>query len=252
MSDARVRREPPRFRELTVLGTEPRTPSLVRVTLGGPELAGFDPGLPAASVRLLLSQPNGDLVVPTWNGNEFLFDDGTRPPIRTLTPLRHDAAANELDVEVVRHGRGPLSEWIDRVVPGERVALSGPGRGYVVDSHAPAFLVSGDESAIPAITTLVPELPATASVHVVVEVVDPASRLDLPPHPRLTEQWCTATTGAPSGDALHAALTAVTIEPDTRVWVAGEAAAMQRIRKYLFELRSIPREHAVVRGYWKG
>jgi NADPH-dependent ferric siderophore reductase len=35
------------------------------------------------------------------------------------------------------------------------------------------------------------------------------------------------------------------------VWVAGEAAAVQRIRKHLFEERGVARGTAVVRGYWK-
>jgi NADPH-dependent ferric siderophore reductase len=38
---------------------------------------------------------------------------------------------------------------------------------------------------------------------------------------------------------------------EARVWAAGEAAAMQRIRRHLFEERELPRRHAVVRGYWK-
>jgi NADPH-dependent ferric siderophore reductase len=35
------------------------------------------------------------------------------------------------------------------------------------------------------------------------------------------------------------------------VWAAGEAAAMQRIRKYLFREIDFPRSDAHVRGYWK-
>jgi NADPH-dependent ferric siderophore reductase len=35
------------------------------------------------------------------------------------------------------------------------------------------------------------------------------------------------------------------------VWAAGEAAAMQRIRKHLFDERNAPRDHTTVRGYWK-
>jgi NADPH-dependent ferric siderophore reductase len=35
------------------------------------------------------------------------------------------------------------------------------------------------------------------------------------------------------------------------VWVAGEAAAVQRIRRHLFEDRGLPRSQASVRGYWK-
>ena len=36
-----------------------------------------------------------------------------------------------------------------------------------------------------------------------------------------------------------------------RVWAAGEAAAVQRIRRHLFEQRGLTRTQAVVRGYWK-
>jgi NADPH-dependent ferric siderophore reductase len=35
------------------------------------------------------------------------------------------------------------------------------------------------------------------------------------------------------------------------VWVAGEAAAVQRIRRHLFDERRIPRSQTSVRGYWK-
>lgn len=219
-----------------------RTPRLVRVTLGGDELRGFEPGLPAASVRLLLPDPDRGLVLPTWNGNEFLDADGSRPLLRTLTPLHHDADANTLDVEIVRHGRAPLSDWADRAAPGHRVALSGPGRGYDVDPTAPAFVLAGDESALPAITTLLPVLPAAADVHVVVEIADASARLALPDHPRSTVQWCAS---------MAEAVTAIDIVADARVWVAGNAAVVQRIRKHLFDERALPRSHNVVRGYWK-
>jgi len=35
------------------------------------------------------------------------------------------------------------------------------------------------------------------------------------------------------------------------VWVAGEAASVQRIRKHLFDQRGMTRSAATVRGYWK-
>ena len=59
---------------------------MVRVTFRGPELEGLTIAEPAASVRLLIpSSPDDDLVMPTWNGNEFLLGDGSRPIIRTFT-----------------------------------------------------------------------------------------------------------------------------------------------------------------------
>ncbi|MGH9136793.1 MAG: SIP domain-containing protein, partial [Acidimicrobiales bacterium] len=41
------------------------------------------------------------------------------------------------------------------------------------------------------------------------------------------------------------------LAPGARVWAAGEAAAMQRIRRHLFEERGRSRRDATVRGYWK-
>jgi NADPH-dependent ferric siderophore reductase len=63
--------------------------------------------------------------------------------------------------------------------------------------------------------------------------------------------WCVLAPGAPPGEALAAAVRDVDLTPDARVWVAGEAAAVQRIRRHLFEEREIPRARTAVRGYWK-
>src|SRR5262249_6401237 len=106
----RTRREPPRFREVTVHAVERLSPWMMRVSLSGPDLAEFTVEEPAASVRLLLpSAPGAELVRPAWNGNEFLLPDGRRPVIRTLTPLR--SGAREFDVQIVLHDGGRASQW---------------------------------------------------------------------------------------------------------------------------------------------
>ncbi len=251
MSEIRARREPPPFRTVEVSRVVHRSPRMVRVTLAGPELTGFDPGLPAASVRLLLPPDGSELVLPTWNGNEFLHDDGSRPIIRTLTPLRFDPDPPELDVEIVRHGHGLLSSWAGTVQPGDPVAVSGTGRGYEIDPDARSFLLAGDESALPAISVLLEALPPEAGVRVLAEVHDLDGRLDLPAHPGATVDWHPFEPGGRAGDALVAAVTGAELTPDVRVWVAGEAAAVQRIRRHLFDDRGLGRSQAVVRGYWK-
>ncbi len=249
----RLRREPPAFRPVTVEWVTPVTPRLVRVTVAGPKLDGLVIDQPAASVRLLLPS-GGELVMPGWNGNEFLLADGRRPVIRTLTPLRFDPAGLRLDVEIVLHQAGAASAWARAAQPGNEAALSGPGRGYPIDADAPGFLLAGDESAIPAIGQLLEVLPGDKPVRVVVEVADPDARLDLPAHPGATVEWYDLPAGAPPGDALVAAVTAATgagLPAGTRIWAAGEAAAVQRIRRHLFEECGLPRSQAWVRGYWK-
>jgi len=248
----RVRREPPRFRRVAVRRVAPLSPRMVGVTVAGPELEGFAVDDPAASVRLLLPPPGERrLVMPTWNGNEFRLADGRRAPIRTLTPRRLDPEALELDVEVVVHGGGAASAWAEAAEPGDEAAVSGPGRGYAIDPGATSFLLAGDETAIPAISQLLEAIGPEASVQVRIEVVAPAGRLELPHHPGAVVEWCDLAAGAAPGDALVAAVTSAEVAADAHVWVAGEAAAVQRIRRHLFDERGLDRSQAHVRGYWK-
>lgn len=248
----RTRRAPPRFRRAAVRLIERMSPRRVRVHLAGPELVGLAVEQPASSVRLLLPLPGtGELVIPEWTGNEFLLPDGTRPPIRTFTPRRADPTAGTLDLEIVVHGPGVASGWAARAAPGDPVAVSGPARGYTVDPEAAAFVLAGDETAVAAIAELLGALPCDAPVRVHLEVANPAARVALPDHPRAQVRWHDLPPGAPPGDTLVRALHDEDLTGGTRVWAAGEAAAMQRIRRHLFQERGIPRAHTSVRGYWK-
>lgn len=246
-----VRREPPPFRQVAVRTVEDLTPRLRRIVLTGAELEGLRIDEPAASVRLLLP-PAGrdDLVMPEWNGNQFELPGGERAPIRTFTPRYLDAERLELTLDIVVHERGAAADWARSAGEGSQGAISGPGRGYEVDETASAYLLAGDETAIPAISQLLEVLPTEMPVRVHIEVADAAARLDLPAHPGAEVTWHELPDGARPGDALVAAVESVDDMPDA-VWVAGEAAAVQRIRTHLFDARGMTRSAATVRGYWK-
>ena len=247
-----VRREPPAFRRVHLVSVAPLSPWMVRVRLTGSDLEGLEITEPAASVRLLLPS-NGarDLVMPTWDGNEFLLPDGTRPVIRTFTPRRFDPVAPTLDLDIVLHDGGPASDWAAGASPGAEAAVSGPGRGFEIDPTTREYVLGGDECAIPAISQLLEELPGSVTVHVHVEVARPDARQALPAHPGATVTWHDLEPGDRHGSALVAAVEQASIGPDAHVWVAGEAAAVQRARKHLFDVRDVPRARATVRGYWK-
>lgn len=248
-----TRREPPAFRRCEVRSTSARSSSMVRVTLAGAELAGLEHGDPGSSVRVLLPRDDGHFELPTWNGNEFLWGDGVRARIRTLTPLavRDDGASAELDVDVVLHDDAPLTRWALAAVSGAPAAVSGTGSGYEIDPAARSYVLLGDESAVPAICTILAELPpaVTAAVHLERRAV--AEPVELPAHPGATVTWSVLPDDAPPGDTIVAAARVVALDDDTRVWAAGEAAAVQRIRKLLFDERGVARSRATVRGYWK-
>lgn len=224
---------------------------MLRVVLGGKELDGFEIEAPASSVRLLLPRPGESVIeMPTWTGNQFESSDGRRAPIRTFTPRRFDAAARELTIDVVLHGGGAANDWVRTASVGDEVAISGPGRAEPIDESAAAFLLVGDETALPAIGQLLEWIEPDRRVEAHVEVRDPSARIELPHHPNATVTWHVAADGAAPGDEMVAVVTSADELPDA-VWAAGEAAAIQRIRKHLFEQREMPRSRVTARGYWK-
>ncbi len=230
---------------------EQLTNRMVRVSFAGIDFASLV-ALPAASVRLLLPSPGtSELVMPGWNGNEFLLPNGERPTIRTFTPRRVDPQTHELDLEIVIHDGGFASGWARAADAGDPAAISGPGRGFAIDGDARGYLLAGDETALPAIGQLLEAIPPDASVQVFVEIAAQEARLRLPDHPRATVEWCDLPAGAPPGDSVIAAVRNAGLDPSVQVWAAGEAAAMRRLRSHLFEEVGLPRRRATVRGYWK-
>ena len=236
---------------MTVQRIEALTPRMRRFVLAGPELEGLEIDEPAASVRLLIPPAVGaELEMPTWTGNQFERSNGERAPIRTFTPRHLDDETNELTIDVVVHDGGAASDWADAASPGDEVAVSGPGRGYDIDADATSYLLAGDETAIPAISQLIEVMPNTMPLRVIVEIETPDAELDLPPHPDCAVSWVVNADGASPGAALVDTITGLTDVPPA-VWVAGEAAAVQKIRKHLFDQRGMSRSDATVRGYWK-
>ncbi|MEO1056429.1 MAG: siderophore-interacting protein [Actinomycetota bacterium] len=247
----RTRREPPPFRRARVASTEHLSAHMLRVVVAGDALDGFAIESPASSVRLLLPPDGGDeLVMPVWTGNQFELPDGRRAPIRTFTPRYFDPDRSALTLDVVLHDHGAATEWARRTVVGDEVAISGPGRSEPLPADARSHLLVGDESAVPAIGQLLEAIPADHVVDVHAEVRGADARIDLPAHPNASVNWHHAVANAAPGDSMIAAVGAIADLPDA-VWVAGEAAAVQRIRKHLFDGRGRARDTVTARGYWK-
>jgi NADPH-dependent ferric siderophore reductase len=199
-------------------------------------------------VRLLLPR-DGALEVPTWAANNFVYADGARPTLRTLTPVDADPARGRLSLEIVRHGDGAATAWAATARAGDPTAISGPARGYVPPASAAGFLFGGDETAIPALAQLAAAVPAGIATDVLVEIGDHTARLPLTDRPEITVQWIDG--DEIPGAALATAFEARRIAERVHVWAGGEAAAMQRIRRHLYDTLGLERERATARGYWK-
>ncbi|MEM7142281.1 MAG: siderophore-interacting protein [Actinomycetota bacterium] len=247
---AKIRKPPPPFRAVAVIRTEPITRRLMRVVVGGDALVGFGTPEPASSIRVVIPWPGDPFELPEWTGNEFLLADGRRPALRTFTPVTFDETAREMTFDIVRHPGGAISSWVETAQPGDPVAVSGPGRSELIDIEATRAIVVGDETAIPAIRQLIETTPAHIALEITIETTTVEAELPLPDRDGCTVTWSVLSDGDAPGAALLPPVEAAEIGPDDRVWAAGEAAGVQKIRKHLAG-RDVPRHHTTVRGYWK-
>lgn len=246
-----TRRPPAPFVKASVTAREWLSPRVARVMLGGEGLRQLEISRPASSLRVLLPWPEHPevLELPAWDGNRFVLEDGRRPPIRTLTPRHHDRREGTLALDVVVHGAGAAAGWASSAPPGSPVAVSGPARGYELDPATEDLVLGGDETAYGAVCSIVEAAPDRMPVRVLLEVGSSGPRPPIPTHPRCEHEWLTATS-AP-GRAVADRLAGVELAGGTRLWAAGEAAAMQQLRQALFRDRGVPRTSATIRGYWK-
>jgi len=239
------RRRPPRA--VTVERTELVTPRLTRITFGGEGLAGFDTPRPGAHMKLFF--PPADMEWPPKDPEA----DGPRPPSRTYTPRRYDAARNELEVEFVHHGDGIAANWAQSAKVGDPLSLAGPGGGYDVAEDASQIVLVADETAMPAAGTILEAMPAGCDPIVLCEVIDEGDERELSANVSIRPTWFhRAPTGARQGALLEQAVRELNnIEDGCYWWIACEAATMRRIRDHLMKDRGVDKAHLHTRGYWK-
>lgn len=243
-----------RLRRLQVLRTQRLTPTLLRVTLGGDELAGFTSAAADDHVKVFFpAQPGGQPILPAKHQGGAPADVASPEPIsRDYTPRRFDPARLELDIEFSLHGEGPAARWAAQAVQGHELAIGGPRGSFVLQGDFDWYLLVGDETALPAIARRLEELPPGARAFVIAEVDDAANELPLHSAATLQVQWVHRN-GAESGtDALLSrALAAFSIPAGVGyTWIAAESSVARSLRVQLLA-RGHDKRWLKAAGYWK-
>lgn len=238
-----------------VTDVQPLSPQLLRIAFDGDGLAGFRWPGPASHLKVFLPGPGQrDVVLPAADEDGFmLIEPGRpRPTTRTFTPRRWDPAAGRLELEFLLHGPGPASQWASQARPGDRVAVSQPRRTYEVLPDSRWVLLAGDETAVPAIATLLETIGPDRSVHVLIEREGFHDEIPLPAHPGLAPHWLSRPAGDPPGTALTTAIAAWTPPAGAgQAWTACEATAVRSIRRLLLGPMEMLAERILTRGYWR-
>lgn len=243
MAAVRTRPAP---RAVCVRHLEDLSPRMRRVTFWGDSLEGFGPPKPGSHIKLFF----GEAAIGWQPGS-----GQPRPTMRTYTPRHFDPVRRELVVDFVRHGQGVASEWVEQARVGSTLLIAGPGGGQVFPDALRHLVLLADESALPAVGTILDSLPPSCSVTLVAEV-EAASDQRNPSDVALPDvRWLVRSeSSAPPGALLLQAAQTLSLPglPEgAMVWVACEASAMRDIRRVWLSERGLDRAQLVTRGYWK-
>ncbi|PSK98142.1 NADPH-dependent ferric siderophore reductase [Murinocardiopsis flavida] len=231
------------------------TPRMIRVTLGGDQLAGFRTANFADHVKLWFpDEETGAHVLPELDGDGRVGN--FRAPgviFRDYTVRGYDDARQTLDIDFVDHDHGPAGRWAGRAAPGDRIGVLGPRGTVHVPTGADYYIIAADETALPAAARWLEELPRDARVFAFLEVADSGEEqpIDAPAGAAVT--WLHRGTAAPGTTGiLEAAVRALPLpEGDGFAWAAGEALSLKPIRRHFKDLGFAKDDGYEVDGYWR-
>lgn len=250
----RVRHEL-KFRQLTVAHVERIADLLIRVTLTGDALKDFTSASFDDHIKVLLPEtPGTSIAVPTIGPEGLSFPEGApRPIARDYTPRRFDAARQELDIDFVLHDDGPASNWAAQAQAGQTLLIGGPRGSFVVPTGFDWHLLIGDETALPAISRRLEELPAGTQAIALIEIPQAANEVPLASRAGLDLRWLHRN-GIAAGESqlLAQAAAALTLpKGEGYVWVAAESAVARAVRDVMVTQHQIHKRRIRASSYWK-
>ncbi|WP_066296740.1 siderophore-interacting protein [Arthrobacter luteolus] len=310
-----------------------------RITFGGECLRSFGVQGPADDLRIKVvipptaedgtrqALPELNCDDAGWYQNWLAMDAQQRGSMRTYTvrASRCTAPQPEIDVDFVLHFDadgvgGPASQWAAEAQPGDRVTVIGPNAVHCVTAEsyggiewrpglAQHVLLAGDETAVPAVASILENLPAGITGSALLEIPDEADAQPISTASSVTVTWLPRGS-RPHGELLEAAVreavavpgyaslgTADGVPPATvapgrgqepeevdidsailwetparltpevvenspspntpagalpfYAWIAGEAAVVRGLRRYLVRDAGIDRKQVAFMGYWR-
>lgn len=236
-------------RKLEVLRVVDLTPRMRRITLGGPELAGFTSLGTDDHVKLLFPQNAEQTAALETMVLGAGKDNGPLPEMRDYTPRRYDLEKLELDIDFVLHGDGPASTWAEQARPGQFLHIGGPRGSMIVPDIFDSYLLIGDETALPAIARRLEGLAANRKALVVIEVENGAEQQVLESAAQVNVIWVLREGGK---DNLLTTVKELQVpKGNLYAWVATETKVSRQIRRVLLDEHGLNEQFVKAVGYWR-
>ncbi|MGM3174506.1 siderophore-interacting protein [Dickeya lacustris] len=273
------------------------TPSLIACVLQGEAIKGMKLCAPDQRIKVLLPAEDGtpSSLPPTgeWYKLAQALPKAQRPIARTYTLRALDTERGEMTVEFVAHGtEGPASTWALGAEPGARLQVVAPrgdyagdngGYEWVQSAHTRQVLLMGDETALPAIKSILeqlaqqdnpPQVQAFIEVPLQADCTDDYRTLPFAEVVWLPREGTGATYGerlleaarhwsCPVAQAVSHPVTVEDIAEGEKVWqpastqqgqffgwVAAESSAVKALRRYLLAEKGVAQDAITFMAYW--
>jgi len=290
--------------EVVVTRVERLSPSYQRIELGGELLADFGVAGHLYDQRIKLVFPPAGGQLPSFEGaDETWFSTWLERPVAergsmrtyTIRSVRGAGAQTRIVVDFVLHpgDSGPGSSWAAAAGPGDRLVILAPRRGmpfggieFAPPAQARSLLLAGDETAVPAISSILEDLPDGTSGSAFLEVPTHGDVLDVRCPIGMEVVWLPRH-DAPLGQQLQAAVLGQLgggrlplVEPDEvdpdlwetatysssgesldpvpedehaglYAWIAGESGMVTGLRRALVNELGVDRRQVAFMGYWR-
>lgn len=225
-----------RLRRAVVRSSELLTPHMKRITIQSDDLMDFAVNSAGQWIKLFLPRNEGEKLV----GRAY-----------TIRAFRQ--ASGEMDVDLVLHAHGIFSTWANHVRAGDPVDIAGPRGGFRHASETSYLLLGGDETALPAMASIIEAMPAGVRVDAFIEIPDIQDKQIIETKAELSLTWLPRH-GAPAGteDALSISMIGADFpNANSEVWFAAEVTPVRIIRRHFLIERALPATRVTVSGYWK-
>ena len=237
----------------TVVRARDLTPTMRRVVFGGDGLAGYaTTGVGDEYLRLIFPvDRKDDPILPTVTNGCLDYNSIDLATMRTYTVRAFEPATGEVTIDFVIHDGGVAAEWARAAQPGDRIGLNTPDGMYAPPAGLTWQFLVADCAAIPAAARLIEGAPRGVRTRAILEVPDPAHRLDLTAAPGVEVTWIYGGNGhGPS--RLEQVVRSLPRPADGvgYVWVAGETKELRGVRKYLRRELELPSSAYKTVGYW--
>jgi len=232
------------LRSCTVISNDLLKTGMRRICLSGAALAGIQDQPPGQWVKVF------PLPTDAGKGAE---DTPSTPSGRVYTVRKFDAELNLLTIDVAIHGGGVVSSALEALQPGDLCQVAGSRGGFEgMPSDCKEVVFAGDETALPAIASILEMLPDDLRATAFIQVENESCVQSLMHSDCAEVHWIfrNAQAGA-SRNIKNEMLAWCAQRSSFYVWAAGEHDDMRDLRRTLLGPLKLDARCVHTVGYWK-